>query len=162
MANQSKAKSRAKSSTNSIDNLRDRFSALDSTLQNLVGAINKVSDEITALQPLLETVGAASVESTTPSPAPKSEQVSATGKKSAAKSATKDPAEAFLDAVNTLSIQDLIDKLKNAKARQDVIKNIIHERKKTNFQEFTSLEDLVTRIKGLAAPSLDKIIELWT
>ena len=31
-----------------------------------------------------------------------------------------------------------------------------------DFQTFTSLEDVVTRIKGLATPSLEKIIEKWS
>ena len=72
------------------------------------------------------------------------------------------PADALLEAVNTLPIDDLKEKLKKADAKTHVINNILRERKKTGFQPFTSLEDLITRIKGLAKPSLDQILEYWS
>ncbi|MEK8017246.1 MAG: hypothetical protein VSS75_010280 [Candidatus Parabeggiatoa sp.] len=72
------------------------------------------------------------------------------------------PADALLEAVNTLPIDDLKEKLKKADAKTHVINNILRERKKTGFQPFTSKEDLITRIKGLAKPSLDQILEYWS
>ena len=70
--------------------------------------------------------------------------------------------EAFLDAVNTLPIDKLKDKLKTAEAKTHVINNIARERNKKNFQPFTSKEDLIERIKGVAEQSLELILEQWT
>ncbi len=70
--------------------------------------------------------------------------------------------EAFLDAVNTLPIDELKDKLKTAEAKTHVINNIARERNKKNFQPFTSKEDLIERIKGVAEQSLELILEQWT
>ena len=70
--------------------------------------------------------------------------------------------EAFLDAVNTLPIDELKDKLKTAEAKTHVINNIARERNKKNFQPFTSKEDLIERIKGVAEQSLEQILEQWT
>jgi ABC-type transporter Mla subunit MlaD len=139
----------------SVDTLRDRFDALDSSLKALIEAVNQVKNEITALQPSLESLSqsesvdeAESVEE----PVPEKEQEPSAGIES----------PAFLEAVNTLPIPELTEKLKSANAKRNVIKNIVLERKKLNFQPFTSLEDLVTRIKGLAQYSLDKIMRVWS
>ncbi|MEN8216212.1 MAG: hypothetical protein ABFS56_07510 [Pseudomonadota bacterium] len=139
----------------SVDTLRDRFDALDSSLKVLIEAVNQVKNEITALQPSLESLSQSeSVDETESVEKPVSE-------KKQEPSAGVKP-QAFLEAVNTLPIPELTEKLNSANAKRNVIKNIVLERKKLNFQAFTSQEDLVTRIKGLAQYSLDKIMKVWS
>lgn len=156
---------KSKTNTNSSDvtNLHDGLVLLDSTLKALVDAVNDVITEINELQPLLNN-NVAAKESKPASAQPKTKPVKKPVKRKVVKKPTpkKSPSEMFLDTINTSSIDEIIEKLKQANARQNVIKNILNERKKDDFQTFTSLEDVVTRIKGLAAPSLDKIIQQWS
>ena len=157
MANQSKANT----NSSNVTNLHDGLVLLDSTLKALVDAVNYVITEINDLQPLLNNNVA--VKESKPKPKPKPKAVKAVKKKVVKKpTSKKSPSEMFLDTINTSSIDEIIEKLKQANTRQNVIKNILNERKKDDFEEFTSLEDVVTRIKGLATPSLDKIIQQWS
>jgi seryl-tRNA synthetase len=152
---------KSKTNTNSSDvtNLHDGLVVLDSTLKALVDAVNDVISEINELQPLLNNNVAAKESKPKPKPKP----VKAVKKKVVKKpTPKKSPSEMFLETINTSSIDEIIERLKQANTRQNVIKNILNERKKDDFQTFTSLEDVVTRIKGLAAPSLDKIIQQWS
>ena len=163
MGNTSKGKSQTTGSTISVEALRDSLGGLKNSLKTLTDAVNKVNDDIKALSFLSETVTISS--DAAPEPASKEEKRGA--KKAVETTAVEptralSPQEALLEAVNTLPIPDLIDKLKGGPAKQNVIKNIISERKKLTFQRFTSLDDLVTRVKGLAKPSLDKILEQWS
>jgi hypothetical protein len=158
MGNQSK-------STSQLQGLSDHLGTLDNTLKTLVEAINKVSKEITGLQPLLETADIKPVNGakTTRGSASKTKAAEKpiSAKEPVKKSTTKGSFQAFLKAVNTLPIPELTSKLKNADAKQNVIRNISRERKKSNFQAFTSKEDLVTRIKGLGEQTLETIIKQW-
>jgi predicted nucleic acid-binding OB-fold protein len=151
--------SQSHASTKPLD---DRFEALDNSLMALVEAVNQVRNELTTLQqPSVETVSqpesvvTESVEE--PTTMPEKEQEANIGD-----SVVSPQAQAFLEAVNTLSIPELTDKLKSTKAKKNVLKNIIAERKKLNFQAFSSLEDLIARTKGLAQHSLEKIMILWS
>ena len=154
-------KSKANTNSSNVTNLHDGLVLLDSTLKALVDAVNDVITEINDLQPLLNNNVA--VKESKPKPKPKPKPVKAVKKKVVKKPIPKkSPSEMFLDTINTSSIDEIIDKLKQANARQNVIKNILNERKKDDFQTFTSLEDVVTRIKGLATPSLEKIIQQWS
>jgi hypothetical protein len=150
-------KSKANTNSSNVTNLHDGLVLLDSTLKALVDAVNDVITEINDLQPLLNNNVA--VKESKPKPKP----VKAVKKKVVKKpTPKKSPSEMFLDTINTSSIDEIIERLKQANARQNVIKNILNERKKDDFQTFTSLEEVVTRIKGLATPSLDKIIQQWS
>jgi hypothetical protein len=152
-------KSKANTNSSNVTNLHDGLVLLDSTLKALVDAVNDVITEINDLQPLLNNNVA--VKESKPKPKPK--PVKAVKKKVVKKpTPKKSPSEMFLDTINTSSIDEIIERLKQANARQNVIKNILNERKKDDFQTFTSLEEVVTRIKGLATPSLDKIIQQWS
>lgn len=159
----------SKTNTNSsnVTNLHDGLVVLDSTLKALVDALNDIISEINDLQPLLNNNVAVQESKAKPKAKakakPKAKAVRAVKKKVVKKpTPKKSPSEMFLDTINTASIDDIIEKLKQANARQNVIKNILNERKKDDFQTFTSLEDVVIRIKGLATPSLDKIIQQWS
>ncbi|WP_069472049.1 hypothetical protein [Candidatus Marithrix sp. Canyon 246] len=152
MANNSKANT----NSSNVTNLHDGLVLLDTTLKALVDAVNDVITEINDLQPLLNNNVKAKAK-------PKAKPAKAVKKKVVKKpTPKKSPSEMFLDTINTSSIDEIIEKLKQANARQNVIKNILNERKKDDFQTFTSLEEVVTRIKGLATPSLDKIIQQWS
>jgi len=156
MASPSKTKSRTPANA-----LRDRVESLQSL-------VNKVNDELKALQPLVEAANANTVEPTT-KPAPKSvpklkastpakKQKAGTAKKSGAK---KQP-PTLLEAVNNLPIPELIEKLKSAGAKQHVVRNIVNQRKRPTFQKFASHDDLIKRIKGLAESSLDNLLKEWS
>jgi len=160
MASSSKTKSRVESKKPPVDILRDRVSDLGNTLNGLMEAISKASDEIKALQPLLEVASKVWAE-TDKKPVITTEPVKKVSKEQETLTGTIS-AEAFLEAINTLSIPELINKLKKANAKQNVIRNIINERKKLRFHLFESLDDLITRIKGLAWASLDKIMSEWS
>lgn len=148
--------------SSNVTNLHDGLVELDNTLKALVDAVNDVITEINDLQPLLNNNDKAKPKAK-PKPKPKAKAVRAVKKKVVKKpTSKKSPSEMFLDTINTASIDEIIEKLKQANARQNVIKNILNERKKEDFQTFTSLEDVVIRIKGLATPSLDKIIQQWS
>jgi len=142
---------------------------LDNTLKSLVEAVNNVSCEIQALQPLVETANLTSEVVSSPKPvskpAPKAKAPTPPVKKqkptTAKKPAAKKPAPTFLELVNTLPIEELIEALKSAGAKQHVVRNIINQRKRPNFQEFASEENLIIRVKGLAKPSLELIAEEW-
>ncbi len=156
-------KPKANTNSSNVTNLHDGLVLLDSTLKALVDAVNDVITEINDLQPLLNNNVAVKQSKTKPKAKPKAKPVRAVKKKVVKKpTVKKSPSEMFLDTINTSSIDEIIEKLKQANARQNVIKNILNERKKDDFQTFTSLEDVVTRIKGLATPSLDKIIQQWS
>lgn len=180
MSHSSKTKSQQPISTTVVKNLQEHFTSLESTLKTLMVTLNQMSEEIMALQPLIleltKTEPKAEPEETKPTtkkssaethkkaPVAKkttaSEKATANVEKSTAASSQASPA--FLEAINTLPIPELADKLKNASTNQNVIKNIVRERKKIDFKEFTSLEDIISRIKGLARPSLDKILNQWS
>jgi len=169
MASPSKAKPRAKVSKESDNALRDHLGTLDNTLKSLVEAVNQVSGEIQALQPLVETANLTSEAVSSPKPvskpAPKAKAPAPVKKQkttAAKKPAAKKPAPTFLELVNTLPVEELIDALKNAGAKQHVVRNIINQRKRPNFQEFASEENLIQRVKGLAKPSLELILEQWS
>jgi len=156
-------KSKANTNSSNVTNLHDGLVVLDSTLKALVDAVNDVITEINDLQPLLNNNVAVKESKPKPKPKPKAKPVKVVKKKVVKKpTPKKSPSEMFLDTINTSSIDEIIEKLKQANTRQNVIKNILNERKKDDFQIFTSLEDVVTRIKGLATPSLDKIIQQWS
>jgi hypothetical protein len=156
-------KSKANTNSSNVTNLHDGLVLLDSTLKALVDAVNDVITEINDLQPLLNNNVAVKESAPKPKPKPKPKPVKAVKKKVVKKpTPKKSPSEMFLDTINTSSIDEIIEKLKQANTRQNVIKNILNERKKDDFQTFTSLEDVVIRIKGLATPSLDKIIQQWS
>jgi len=166
MASSSKTKSRTDSNKPPVDTLRERIGVLGNTLTGLIEAVNKASSEIKSLQPLLDT--ASKVWAEPSSAKPSSEPAPQPSPKTVAEKvpeAIPAPAvvstKAFLEAINTLSIPELIDKLKKANAKQNVIRNIINERKKLHFHSFESLEDLIERIKGLAEASLEKIMSDW-
>jgi len=122
--------------------LRDRFDALDSSLRVLIEAVTQVKNEFRTLQASLESINL--LESVDES------------------QNALEQSQTFLEAINSLPISELTDQLKSAKAKRNVIKNIINERKNLNFQKFTSVEDLMTRIKGLAQHSLEKIMRQWS
>jgi len=159
MASPSKTKSRAQP-TNA---LRDHLDSLQSL-------VNQVNDEIKALQPLVEAANANTAEpEPTTKPASKSvpklkastpakKQKAAATKKPAAK---KQPAT-LLEAVNTMPLSELIEKLKNAGAKQHVVRNIVNQRKRPTFQKFVSHDDLIKRIKGLAESSLENLQNEWS
>ncbi|MDM8558793.1 hypothetical protein [Candidatus Parabeggiatoa sp. HSG14] len=155
-------------STPHLQGLSTHLGTLDNTLKTLVKAINTVSNEITRLQPLLEKAGTSvNGAKTTRSSASKSKVAeksvpAKSAKEPVKKPTTKGSSQAFLKAVNTLPISELTNRLKNADTKQNVIKNIIRERKKSNFKAFTSLKDLVTRIKGLGDQTLEVIIKQWS
>jgi seryl-tRNA synthetase len=156
-------KSKANTNSSNVTKLHDGLVELDRTLKALVDAINDVSIEINDLQPILTNNN--TVKESKPSPVKsraKPVKKKVVKKPTATKSKPKSPSEMFLETINTSSIDEIIEKLKQVGTRQNVIKNILNERKKDDFQTFTSLDDVVTRIKGLAKPSLDKIIEQWS
>jgi len=124
--------------------LRDRFDALDSSLRVLIEAVTQVKNEFRTLQASLESINLL-------------ESVDENESQNAL-----EQSQTFLEAINSLPISELTDQLKSAKAKRNVIKNIINERKSLNFQKFTSLDDLMTRIKGLAQHSLEKIMRQWS
>ncbi len=160
MASPSKTKSRVQPA----NALRDHLDSLQSL-------VNQVNDEIKALQPLVEAANANTAEpeaEPTTKPASKSvpklkastpakKQKAAATKKPAAK---KQPAT-LLEAVNTMPLSELIEKLKNAGAKQHVVRNIINQRKRPTFQKFVSHDDLIKRIKGLAESSLENLLSEW-
>lgn len=178
MSHSSKTKSQQPVTT-TLKNLQEHFTTLENTLKTLAVTLNQMSEEIMALQPLLleltKTEPKAEPET---KPAPKkssaavpkkapvakkttaSEKATTNEEKSTAAASPASPS--FLEALNTLPIPELADKLKSASTNQNVIKNIVRERKKIDFKEFTSLEDIISRIKGLARPSLDKILDQWS
>jgi chaperonin cofactor prefoldin len=170
MSHSVKTKSQQPVSTIAINNLQEHFTTLMVTL-------NQVSEEIKALQPLLleltriepETKPATKKSSSgTHSKAPVENKTTAPEKETAtvnfekSTTASQKSSPTFLEAINTLPIPELADKLKSANTNQNVIKNIVRERKKADFKEFSSLEDIILRIKGLAKPSLDKILGQWS
>ena len=180
MSHSSKTKSQQLASTTVVKSLQEHFTSLEGTLTTLMVTLNQMSEEIMALQPLLLelTKTEAKVEPET-KPTTKKPSTETHKKASVAKKATvseKSPtanvekptadsspaSSTFLEAINTLPIPELADKLKSASTNQNVIKNIVRERKKIDFKEFTSLEDIISRIKGLARPSLDKILNQWS
>lgn len=143
----------------SVDILRDRLDSLYNTLRELTITVKNVNDEIMALQKVLED------ESSMTSLTAEEEVVAedSTSKKLQKQPITQDEVSvAFLEAINSLPLPELMERLKNANAKQNVINNIIKERKNLTFQPFTSLEHLIERIKGLAKPSLDKIMNQWS
>jgi len=163
MASPSKTKSRAQPAN-----------ALRDHLESLQSLVNQVNDEIKALQPLVETANANTPEPE-PEPEPTAKPVSksvpklkastpakkqkaAAAKKPAAK---KQPAT-LLEAVNTMPLPELIEKLKNAGAKQHVVRNIVNQRKRPTFQKFASHDDLIKRIKGLAESSLENLLSEWS
>lgn len=153
-------KSKASTNSSNVTNLHDGLVELDHTLKALIDAINDVSLEISDLQPILNNNA---VQESKPSPAKsKTKAVKKKVVKKPTPTKSKSPSEMFLETINTSSIDEIIEKLKQVGTRQNVIKNILNERKKDDFQKFTSLDDVVTRIKGLAKPSLDKIIQQWS
>lgn len=178
MSHSSKTKSPQSANTIAVNNLPEHFTTLGGTLKTLMVTLEQVREEITALQPLLleltKTVPETQpttkkTSSGTPKKTPvenqtiaaaEKETTSATVEKSTTASQQASPT--FLEAINTLPIPELADKLKSANTNQNVIKNIVRERKKVDFEEFTSLEDIILRIKGLAKTSLDKILNQWS
>ncbi len=182
MGSSSKTKTHAETSKPPVDILRVRITDLGNTLIGLMEAVNKASDEVKALQPLLDTASKVWAEtssktpSKTTSPEPvrktssKKQETTVTTPEVSIEVPTEIPTEVptevstdtFLEAINTLSIPELIDKLKRANAKQNVIRNIINERKKLHFHLFESLDDLILRVKGLARASLDKIMNEWS
>ncbi len=159
MASPSKTKSRAQPAN-----------ALRDHLESLQSLVDQVNDEIKALQPLVEAANANTAEpEPTTKPASKSvpklkastpakKQKAVATKKPAAK---KQPAT-LLEAVNTMPLSELIEKLKNAGAKQHVVRNIINQRKRPTFQKFVSHDDLIKRIKGLAESSLESLLSEWS
>ncbi len=132
------------STINQVDALRDSLDSLNKNLKTLIEAVKNVNHEIMALQPLLEATNV---------PAPDKEE----------KASVAEPqSQAFLEAINTLPIPELTVQLKGVNAKKNVIKNILNERKNLNFQPFTSIDDLLMRIKGLGKQSLDKLVSQWT
>ncbi len=166
MGSSSKTKSRVEPNKPPVDILRVRISDLGNTLNGLMEAVNKASSEVKALQPLLDTASKvwAETDAKAPSePTPPVEPVKKASPKKGQETTTAGVSvEGFLEAINTLSIPELIDKLKRANAKQNVIRNIINERKKLHFHPFESLDDLIVRVKGLAKASLDKIMNEWS
>ncbi|OQY44837.1 MAG: hypothetical protein DRR08_18455 [Candidatus Parabeggiatoa sp. nov. 2] len=173
MGNSSKT---AGKSTQPLEPLHERLGSLDDALKALVKAVNKVSDEIKALPPVLETASTSTASVDESSTMPSSDTATKPDSVEESKPSTEPPettaaldkkakapeSEGFLKAVNTLPIPELVDKLTSAQAKQNVIKNIVSERKKLTFHQFTSFDDLIERVKGLAKPSLDKIRNQWS
>ncbi len=178
MSHSSKTKSPQSANTVAVNNLQEPFTTLAGTLKALMITLEQVREQVTALQPLLleltktapetqpttkksssGTQKKTAVESKTTAPSAK-ETTIATVEKST--TASQKSSQTFLEAINTLPIPELADKLKSANTNQNVIKNIVRERKKANFKEFTSLEDIILRIKGLAEISLEKILNQWS
>jgi len=171
MGNPSKT---AGKSTQPLEPLHERLSSLDDALKALAKAVNKVSDELKVLPLVLETASTTSVDES--STMPSSDTATKPDSVEESKPSTEPPettaaldkkakapeSEGFLKAVNTLPIPELVDKLTSAQAKQNVIKNIVSERKKLTFHQFTSFDDLIERVKGLAKPSLDKIRNQWS
>jgi transcriptional regulator of met regulon len=180
MSHSSKTKSPQSANTIAVNNLPEHFTTLVGTLKTLMVTLEQVREEITVLQPLLleltktvpETQPTAKKSSSgTPKKTPvenktnasvEKETTTATVEKSTTATASQKYSPTFLKAINTLPIPELADKLKSANTNQNVIKNIVRERKKVDFKEFTSLEDIILRIKGLAKTSLDKILNQWS
>lgn len=177
MSHSAKTKSPQPVSTIVINNRPEHFTTLEGALKALMVTLNQVSEEIKVLQPLLleltktepETKPAtkksfSGTQQKTPvenqTTAPEKETATVNVEKSTTASQKSSPT--FLEAINTLPIPELADKLKSANANQNVIKNIVKERKKIDFKEFSSLEDIILRIKWLAKPSLDKILGQWS
>jgi uncharacterized protein YlxW (UPF0749 family) len=156
MASPSKTKSR----TQPANALRDHLDSLQSL-------VNQVNDEIKALQPLVESAANTAEAEPTTKPASKSVpklKASTPAKKpkvAAAKKPAAKPAT-LLEAVNTMPLSELIEKLKNAGAKQHVVRNIVNQRKRPTFQKFASHDDLIKRIKGLAESSLDNLLSEWS
>ena len=181
MSHSSKTKSQQPVGTTVVKNLQEHFINLESTLKTLMVTLNQMSEEIMALQPLILELTKTEEPKTEPDTQPTTKKSAAEPHKKAPgakkttasekatvttkleKSTVASPASpTFLEAINTLPIPELADKLKSASTNQNVIKNIVRERKKIDFKEFTSLEDIISRIKGLARPSLDKILDQWS
>jgi chromosome segregation ATPase len=180
MSHSSKTKSQQPVTT-TLNNLQEHFTTLENTLKTLAVTLNQMSEEIMALQPLLlELTKTESEAEPENKPATKKPSAATSKKAPVAKKTTASASEkatanveksttaasptspTFLEALNTFPIPELADKLKSAGTNQNVIKNIVRERKKIDFKEFTSLEDIISRIKGLARPSLDKILDQWS
>ncbi|BAP56674.1 hypothetical protein THII_2377 [Thioploca ingrica] len=177
MSHSVKTKSPQPVNTIAINNRPEHFTTLEGALKALMVTLNQVSEEIKALQPLLLELtktepgtkpATKKSSSGTQQKAPVETKTTAPGKETATVNVEKSTAASqkssptFLEAINTLPIPELADKLKSANANQNVIKNIVKERKKIDFKEFSSLEDIILRIKGLAKPSLDKILGQWS
>lgn len=177
MSHSAKTKSPQPVNTIAINNRLEHFTTLEGALKALIVTLNQVSEEIKALQPLLLELTKTESEnkpatkkssSGTQQKAPVENKITAPEKETATVNIEKSTAASqkssptFLEAINTLPIPELADKLKSANANQNVIKNIVKERKKIDFKEFSSLEDIILRIKGLAKPSLDKILGQWS
>ena len=182
MSHSSKTKSQQPVGTTVAKNLQEHFTNLEGTLTTLMATLNQMSEEIMALQPLIleltkteeaktepdtqPTTKKSSAEPIKKAPAAKkttaAEKATVTTKLEKSTAASVQASPTFLEAINTLPIPELADKLKSASTNQNVIKNIVRERKKIDFKEFTSLEDIISRIKGLARPSLDKILNQWS
>ncbi len=152
MASPSKSKSRAQPT---------KESALREHLEFLKSLKDQVNEEIKILESLVETANMTSADES--SKKPSSKPVSkAKGSASARKQAPKKPSLTLLETVNSLPIPELIDKLKSVNAKQNVIRNIINQRKRSKFEPFASHDDLIKRIKGLAQSSLDNILAEWS
>ncbi|MCK5720090.1 MAG: hypothetical protein KAH84_09120 [Thiomargarita sp.] len=137
----------------SNQSLSTRVDALEKTLKSLLETVDQLNNEIKTLKPVSEKKATKTANSAK-KPTTKSD--------SPAKKASKKVPLTLLEAVNTLAIDDLIVKLKDAGAKQHIQRNIVNQRKRASFQEFSSLDDLIKRIKGLAKPTLDSILEQWS
>jgi 2-hydroxy-3-keto-5-methylthiopentenyl-1-phosphate phosphatase len=181
-------KSISSSNQSATEFLLERFEALEKNCQELTESIKQVNDELQALRPALMEI----VETNIPTesqtmPFDKAPKSSAISKKKSTTSAKTNSSHEdiiteplfplrtendvpktgsskadFINEVNTLPLPELEEKLTLANAKKNVIKNILNERKKLNFQRFESMDDIVRRIKGLAEHSLEKITEQWS
>jgi arginine deiminase len=153
MASPSKSKSRAQPT---------KESALREHLEFLKSLRDQVNEEIKILESLVEATNMTSADESSRKPTNNKPAYKAKGSASAKKQAPKKSSITLLEAVNSLPIPELIDKLKSVNAKQNVIRNIINQRKRSKFEPFASHDDLIERIKGLAQSSLDNILEEWS
>ena len=162
------AKNKMPKSVPTATQLQEQLNQIENALSGLKSIFDQINAEIGKMSSLIDTLksGETVVTQKTPkSPPTKQRKTKKENKGEEKKAAAVEKTASkptFLDLINTLPIPELEEKLKNANAKQNVINNIVNERKKLNFQQFSSLDDIITRIKGLAKPSLEKILEQWS
>jgi hypothetical protein len=182
-------KSISSSKKSATEFLLERFEALEKSCQELTESIKQVNEELETLRPLFKEIVETNISTESQTTLlDRALKSSATSKKKSTTSAktnfshedviteplfplrsddsdvpkTRSLTADFINEVNTLPLPELEEKLALANAKKNVIKNILNERKKLNFQRFESMDDIVRRIKGLAEHSLEKITEQWS